>query len=149
MNYSAWCSFILAALHDFISNVSHDFICNVSLVICICYTMQRNHNSSVFIQCQQTKSSQLLFSLRRAIKAFQQVLYIDPGFSRANEVHLRLGLMFKVQSDYESSLKHFQSALVDAGPSSFSKVESECCICYCITSVSRLFSMNLKYTYIG
>ncbi|XP_063850779.1 lysine-specific demethylase 6A-like isoform X3 [Scylla paramamosain] len=59
----------------------------------------------------------------RAIKAFQQVLYIDPGFSRANEVHLRLGLMFKVQSDYDSSLKHFQSALVDAGPSSFSKLE--------------------------
>ncbi|KAK8378342.1 hypothetical protein O3P69_011083 [Scylla paramamosain] len=58
-----------------------------------------------------------------AIKAFQQVLYIDPGFSRANEVHLRLGLMFKVQSDYDSSLKHFQSALVDAGPSSFSKLE--------------------------
>lgn len=58
-----------------------------------------------------------------AIKAFQQVLYIEPGFSRANEVHLRLGLMFKVQSDYESSLKHFQSALIDAGPASFSKLE--------------------------
>lgn len=33
--------------------------------------------------------------------------------------------MFKVQSDYESSLKHFQSALVDAGPASFSKLESK------------------------
>lgn len=31
--------------------------------------------------------------------------------------------MFKVQSDYESSLKHFQSALIDAGPASFSKLE--------------------------
>ncbi|KAH9370233.1 hypothetical protein HPB48_007430 [Haemaphysalis longicornis] len=41
----------------------------------------------------------------RAIKAFRQVLYIDPGFSRANEIHLRLGLMFKVIADYESSLK--------------------------------------------
>uniref|UniRef100_A0AAY5F1G2 [histone H3]-trimethyl-L-lysine(27) demethylase n=1 Tax=Electrophorus electricus TaxID=8005 RepID=A0AAY5F1G2_ELEEL len=40
-----------------------------------------------------------------AIKAFQEVLYIDPGFSRAKEVHLRLGLMFKVNTDYESSLK--------------------------------------------
>lgn len=58
-----------------------------------------------------------------AIKAFQEVLYIDPGFSRANEVHLRLGLMFKVQSDYESSLKHFQLALIDAGPASFTKNE--------------------------
>lgn len=42
---------------------------------------------------------------RRAIKAFQEVLYIDPGFSRAKEIHLRLGLMFKVNTDYESSLK--------------------------------------------
>lgn len=41
----------------------------------------------------------------RAIKAFQEVLYIDPGFSRAKEIHLRLGLMFKVNTDYESSLK--------------------------------------------
>lgn len=49
----------------------------------------------------------LLFSLslHRAIKAFQEVLYIDPGFSRAKEIHLRLGLMFKVNTDYESSLK--------------------------------------------
>lgn len=45
-----------------------------------------------------------LFALR-AIKAFQEVLYIDPGFSRAKEIHLRLGLMFKVNTDYESSLK--------------------------------------------
>uniref|UniRef100_A0AAQ4QCX1 [histone H3]-trimethyl-L-lysine(27) demethylase n=1 Tax=Gasterosteus aculeatus aculeatus TaxID=481459 RepID=A0AAQ4QCX1_GASAC len=40
-----------------------------------------------------------------AIKAFQEVLYIDPGFSRSKEIHLRLGLMFKVNTDYESSLK--------------------------------------------
>uniref|UniRef100_A0A8C7DPL9 [histone H3]-trimethyl-L-lysine(27) demethylase n=1 Tax=Oncorhynchus kisutch TaxID=8019 RepID=A0A8C7DPL9_ONCKI len=40
-----------------------------------------------------------------AIKAFQEVLYIDPSFSRAKEIHLRLGLMFKVNTDYESSLK--------------------------------------------
>ncbi|KAH8038682.1 hypothetical protein HPB51_002826 [Rhipicephalus microplus] len=41
----------------------------------------------------------------RSIKAFRQVLYIDPGFARANEIHLRLGLMFKVIADYESALK--------------------------------------------
>uniref|UniRef100_A0A672RYI4 [histone H3]-trimethyl-L-lysine(27) demethylase n=1 Tax=Sinocyclocheilus grahami TaxID=75366 RepID=A0A672RYI4_SINGR len=40
-----------------------------------------------------------------AIKAFQEVLYIDPSFSRTKEIHLRLGLMFKVNTDYESSLK--------------------------------------------
>uniref|UniRef100_A0A8C9DUC9 [histone H3]-trimethyl-L-lysine(27) demethylase n=1 Tax=Prolemur simus TaxID=1328070 RepID=A0A8C9DUC9_PROSS len=40
-----------------------------------------------------------------AIKAFQDVLYVDPSFCRAKEIHLRLGLMFKVNTDYESSLK--------------------------------------------
>lgn len=45
----------------------------------------------------------LFFS--RAIKAFQEVLYIDPSFSRSKEIHLRLGFMFKVNTDYESSLK--------------------------------------------
>lgn len=47
----------------------------------------------------------LFFVFNRAIKAFQEVLYIDPSFSRAKEIHLRLALMFKVNTDYESSLK--------------------------------------------
>uniref|UniRef100_A0A4W4H710 [histone H3]-trimethyl-L-lysine(27) demethylase n=1 Tax=Electrophorus electricus TaxID=8005 RepID=A0A4W4H710_ELEEL len=63
--------------------------------------------------------------LCRAIKAFQEVLYIDPGFSRAKEVHLRLGLMFKVNTDYESSLKHFQLALIDSNHCTLSKAESK------------------------
>uniref|UniRef100_UPI003DA05328 lysine (K)-specific demethylase 6A, like isoform 2 n=1 Tax=Danio rerio TaxID=7955 RepID=UPI003DA05328 len=58
-----------------------------------------------------------------AIKAFQEVLYIDPGFSRAKEIHLRLGLMFKVNTDYESSLKHFQLALIDSSRCTLSKAE--------------------------
>uniref|UniRef100_A0A8C4IW02 [histone H3]-trimethyl-L-lysine(27) demethylase n=1 Tax=Dicentrarchus labrax TaxID=13489 RepID=A0A8C4IW02_DICLA len=59
-----------------------------------------------------------------AIKAFQEVLYIDPGFSRAKEIHLRLGLMFKVNTDYESSLKHFQLALIDSNLCTLSKAET-------------------------
>uniref|UniRef100_A0A671YW00 [histone H3]-trimethyl-L-lysine(27) demethylase n=1 Tax=Sparus aurata TaxID=8175 RepID=A0A671YW00_SPAAU len=55
----------------------------------------------------------------------QEVLYIDPGFSRAKEIHLRLGLMFKVNTDYESSLKHFQLALIDSNPCTLSKAESK------------------------
>ncbi|XP_043987184.1 lysine-specific demethylase 6A isoform X1 [Gambusia affinis] len=58
-----------------------------------------------------------------AIKAFQEVLYIDPTFSRAKEIHLRLGLMFKVNTDYESSLKHFQLALIDSNLCTLSKAE--------------------------
>ena len=47
----------------------------------------------------------------RAIRSFQQVLYVDPCFSRANEVHIRLGLIYKVNSDYESSIKVSASRL--------------------------------------
>ncbi len=47
----------------------------------------------------------LFLFFHRAIKAFQEVLYIDPSFPRAKEIHLRLGLMFKVNTDYESSIK--------------------------------------------
>uniref|UniRef100_A0A3Q3DK63 [histone H3]-trimethyl-L-lysine(27) demethylase n=1 Tax=Hippocampus comes TaxID=109280 RepID=A0A3Q3DK63_HIPCM len=60
-----------------------------------------------------------------AIKAFQEVLYIDPSFSRAKEIHLRLGLMFKVNTDHESSLKHFQLALIDSNLCTLSKAESK------------------------
>lgn len=52
-----------------------------------------------------------MFVFNRAIKAFQEVLYIDPSFSRAKEIHLRLGLMFKVNTDYESSLKVSQNVM--------------------------------------
>ncbi|KAL0589245.1 hypothetical protein AAY473_040262 [Plecturocebus cupreus] len=48
----------------------------------------------------------LLLQPPEAIKAFQEVLYVDPSFCRAKEIHLRLGLMFKVNTDYESSLKN-------------------------------------------
>uniref|UniRef100_A0A8D3BQT5 [histone H3]-trimethyl-L-lysine(27) demethylase n=1 Tax=Scophthalmus maximus TaxID=52904 RepID=A0A8D3BQT5_SCOMX len=56
-----------------------------------------------------------------AIKAFQEVLYIDPGFSRAKEIHLRLGLMFKVNTDYESSLK--------VGPTRAENMDLALCCC--------------------
>ncbi|XP_020706791.2 histone demethylase UTY isoform X2 [Athalia rosae] len=59
-----------------------------------------------------------------AIKAFQQVLWVEPGFSRACEVHLRLGLMLKVHADFEAALKHLTLALIDATtPASFTKLE--------------------------
>ncbi|KAK0083226.1 hypothetical protein PV325_009155 [Microctonus aethiopoides] len=59
-----------------------------------------------------------------AVKAFQQVLWVEPGFPRACEVHLRLGLMLKVLSDFDAALKHLTLALIDATtPASFSKLE--------------------------
>ncbi|CAC5370577.1 UTX [Mytilus coruscus] len=59
----------------------------------------------------------------RATRAFQQVLYTDPGFSRANEIRIRLGLMCKTSTDYEVSLKHFKQALTDSSPCSLSKAQ--------------------------
>ncbi|GFN85954.1 lysine-specific demethylase 6a-like [Plakobranchus ocellatus] len=52
----------------------------------------------------------------RAIQVFQQLLYADPGFKRASEVHLRLALMFKVLKQYDTSLKHFKLTLADSNP---------------------------------
>ncbi|XP_032663360.1 histone demethylase UTY isoform X1 [Odontomachus brunneus] len=59
-----------------------------------------------------------------AVKAFQQLLWVEPGFPRACEVHLRLGLMLKVHADFDAALKHLTLALIDATtPASFSKLE--------------------------
>ncbi|XP_064800047.1 lysine-specific demethylase 6A-like isoform X5 [Oncorhynchus masou masou] len=71
----------------------------------------------------QPSSSEAQAGQRRAIKAFQDGLYIDPSFSRATEIHMRLGLMFKGNTNYESSLKHFQLALIDSNPCTLSKAE--------------------------
>lgn len=64
------------------------------------------------------------FCDNRAAKAFQQLLYIDPVYCRANEVHLRLGLIFKATGELESSVKHFQLTLIDSAPCSLSQHES-------------------------
>ncbi|XP_029314794.1 lysine-specific demethylase 6A isoform X3 [Cottoperca gobio] len=73
-----------------------------------------------------------------AIQAFQEVLYIDPSFSRAKEIHLRLGLMFKVNTDYESSLKHFQLALIDSNLCTLSKAEIQ-------FHIANLYEIQKKY----
>ncbi|XP_070146035.1 lysine-specific demethylase 6A isoform X10 [Ovis canadensis] len=73
-----------------------------------------------------------------AIKAFQEVLYVDPSFCRAKEIHLRLGLMFKVNTDYESSLKHFQLALVDCNPCTLSNAEIK-------FHIAHLYETQRKY----
>lgn len=60
----------------------------------------------------------------RSIKFFQKLLYIDPNYQRANEVHLRLGLMYKVFDEWETALKHLKHAYSDVSLSTFSKLES-------------------------
>ena len=77
----------------------------------------------------------------RATEAFQKVLELAPNFARANEIHLRLGVMCKMKGVNSSGLQHFQKALSIPGPSSLSKFESKClclsvplsvCLCVCV-----------------
>ena len=51
------------------------------------------------------KVNSIISFSNRAIKIFQQVLYIDPSFNCSNEVHLRLGIIFKAQGSCEASVK--------------------------------------------
>jgi hypothetical protein len=44
----------------------------------------------------------LVFS---AADAFNQLLYSSPLFERANEVHLRLGLIYKALEDFQLAIK--------------------------------------------
>ncbi|XP_043259049.1 histone demethylase UTY isoform X1 [Colletes gigas] len=74
-----------------------------------------------------------------AVKAFQQVLWVEPGFPRACEVHLRLGLMLKVHADFDAALKHLTLALIDATtPASFSKLEIK-------FHIAHLYEVQGKY----
>uniref|UniRef100_A0A673XA39 [histone H3]-trimethyl-L-lysine(27) demethylase n=1 Tax=Salmo trutta TaxID=8032 RepID=A0A673XA39_SALTR len=84
------------------------------------FGFQRLHEDGARTKALLLKNAAFLYGLgmvyfhynafQWAIKAFQEVLYIDPSFSRAKEIHLRLGLMFKVNTDYESSLKRYRAA---------------------------------------
>ncbi|XP_034943384.1 histone demethylase UTY [Chelonus insularis] len=74
-----------------------------------------------------------------AVKAFQQVLWVDPSFPRACEVHLRLGLMLKVLSDFDAALKHLTLAFIDAStPALFSKLEIK-------FHIAHLYEVQGKY----
>ena len=47
----------------------------------------------------------LLHCSCRAVRAFQNLLYVEPGFSRAADVHVRLALVFKTNSEYDLCVK--------------------------------------------
>ncbi|XP_065925044.1 lysine-specific demethylase 6A isoform X3 [Magallana gigas] len=61
--------------------------------------------------------------IQQATRAFQQVLYTEPGFRRANEIHIRLGLIHKSLHNQEASVKHFRQALNDSNKCSLSKAQ--------------------------
>lgn len=91
----------------------------------ICFKFNKLHTDRSLPLALILMSSRVFSFLSRSIKSFQQLLYVCPDFTRANEVHLRLGLMLKVNGDYEQSLKHLQLAYSDSSPCTFGKLESE------------------------
>lgn len=89
-----------------------------------------------------------LFSNYRALKAFKQLIYVDPLFSRANEVHIRLGLIFKALKQYDLSLKvnilsHFDSHTHNIYPFVFSTFS------WPSTILVRVHSPNRKVSFPG
>ena len=61
----------------------------------------------------------------RATPTLQHVLYADPSFIHANEVHLRLGLIHKVAGEFKAAYKRFQLVLNDSTECTLSRHESE------------------------
>ncbi|KAF7258052.1 hypothetical protein EG68_04794, partial [Paragonimus skrjabini miyazakii] len=62
-------------------------------------------------------------AFHRTLKTFQQILYLQPWFPKAKEIHIRLGYIYKIQRNFEKSLKHFRQALNDSTPATFSRIE--------------------------
>ena len=55
--------------------------------------------------------------------AFHQVLYMDPGFQRTKEVHMRLGIIARMSGDWETGRKHFLQVIIDPSVCSFTIAE--------------------------
>ncbi|CAG0879731.1 unnamed protein product [Darwinula stevensoni] len=72
-----------------------------------------------------------------ATQDFLDLLYVEPSFPRANEVHRRLGIIYKCNKDFESALKHLNFALRDSSPLSCSKLEVKCEIAHVYESSGR------------
>lgn len=44
-------------------------------------------------------------SLEHAEEAFSQVMRMEPGFEKANEIYFRLGIIYKQQQKFQQSLE--------------------------------------------
>jgi tetratricopeptide (TPR) repeat protein len=82
-----------------------------------------------------------------AIRAFLCALYKDSYFQRVNEIHFRLGLIYKELNEIPFSLKHFKLALIDTSSSlsSVTKCEIKLCIAQLYETNSEHFEAIEKY----
>jgi lipoprotein NlpI len=51
-------------------------------------------------------------SLEHAEEAFSQVMRMQPDFEKSNEIYFRLGIIYKQQQKYQSSLEVFTLSLL-------------------------------------
>ncbi|TRY75310.1 hypothetical protein TCAL_01654, partial [Tigriopus californicus] len=84
-------------------------------------------------------------AFRWATKVFQQVLYLEPGFPRVNEIHIRLGIMAKVNNDFGTSLRHFQMAQINTAPCTFNEAEINFHIAHLHEVYGKYAKANLLY----
>lgn len=84
-------------------------------------------------------------AFRWATKVFQQVLYLEPGFPRVNEIHIRLGIMAKVNNDFSTSLRHFQMAQINTAPCTFNEAEINFHIAHLHEVYGKYAKANLLY----
>lgn len=118
------------------------------LLICDYHKALSAYNRYSVLEEDHWKNSEFLYGMgilhyhfgafSLAINYFQQLLYNEPSFSKAGEVHCRLGLIFKIIPNYEAAIKHFKLALSDKRNCTVSK-------CQMKFHVGHLYEMQSKF----
>ena len=78
--------------------------------------------------------------------AFHQVLYVDPGFQRTKEVHMRLGIIARMSGDWETGRRHFLQVIIDPSVCSFTIAEIRFHVALLHDACGRLEEAAALYT---
>ncbi|KAG5448405.1 Lysine-specific demethylase 6A [Clonorchis sinensis] len=84
-------------------------------------------------------------AFHKTVRLFQQILYLQPWFPKAKELHIRLGYIYKLQHNFDRSLKHFRQALNDSSPSTFSRIEIRFHIAHLFEVCGKPKQASLEY----
>ena len=71
-----------------------------------------------------TYLNNLILNFYSAARSLLCALYKDTNFQRVNEIHFRLGIIYKELNNFVLSLKHFKLALIDTSSSLSSVTKS-------------------------
>ncbi|CAL8079056.1 unnamed protein product [Calicophoron daubneyi] len=84
-------------------------------------------------------------AFHRTVRSFQQILYLQPWFHKAKELHIRLGYVYKLRKNFDRSLRHFRQALSDSSPGTFSKIEIRFHIAHLFEVCGRIKQAKAEY----